>query len=951
MPAASDMKSENLAQLRALLSAVGLVILVLVAHSSNFLKPLQYLLEDLRFAISSRPASDTFVVVEIDSESLAHIGSWPWKRGVYAEMIDALTKRGASDIALDIDFSSPSDPEEDRKLAHALERAGGNVILPGFKQAASASGVSGAFTISNLPIASFAERSWTASVNVLADHEGKVRRIALEDDIGGRTMPALAVMLAGHASEKDTLAIDFGIDPSTIDRVSAVDLFLGKMPDQGIRGKKVIIGATALELRDYVLVPVHGFISGALFHALAAESLLQDRALSAPNNSLMRIFLGFAGFIAGWLLVRRNWWQTLSCVAAASLGIELVSYAIYRQQPLLIDTSALQCLLAGTGLLALLQEIDLNKIKLWLARTEAGNLRSVLSQVVRDNLDGIIIADENGLLEAASAEAAKILGLPPNALDVGKPVQPTLPAEMSNTLVAAMSQQRDKRSKIAAAECVFVRDGDVRTLEYSVTPSWVKRKKAAWSNKLIDRSVACITFRDITEHRRLEQEAFALAHFDRITSLPNRNALLGKIRQISRQDAGGASIAVMVLDIDRFRSINRTLGYDYGDMLLRAVAARLSSLTAEIKFTSHLGGDDFAVLIGDWTVRDELSEIVELLILALNQPYNLDMRQLHVTFSAGVFICPQSNLSPVEAIMMADNALLASKQAGGGTFTFHEEVTSATLAHRQSIEVDLWSALDREQFSVFYQPQVDMGTGEIGAAEALLRWDHPSRGAIAPTEFIPIAEVTGMILPLGRWALQRACVEAAQWSGTCKLAVNVSVLQISRGDLIRDVETALKDSGLPPHRLELEVTESVFMQDSSRVAETIRRLQNLGISFSIDDFGTGYSSLSCLTSLPFNKLKIDRSLVRAIDQSEKSRAIVTAIISLARRLNIDVIAEGVENAAQAKVLQLLGCSKAQGFLFGKPRSSDQFCLALAQPDAGPFRDQKNPLQLARAAST
>jgi EAL domain-containing protein (putative c-di-GMP-specific phosphodiesterase class I) len=316
-----------------------------------------------------------------------------------------------------------------------------------------------------------------------------------------------------------------------------------------------------------------------------------------------------------------------------------------------------------------------------------------------------------------------------------------------------------------------------------------------------------------------------------------------------------------------------------------------------------------------------------------------------------VFIFPPRDFSPVEALMMADNALLASKQSGGGKCTFHEELTSANLAYRQSIEVDLWSALEREQFSVFYQPQVNMATGEIGAAEALLRWDHPSRGSISPTEFIPLAEVTGMILPLGRWTLQRACNDAAQWSGDCKLAVNVSVLQISRGDLLRDVETALENSGLPPHRLELEVTESVFMQDSSRALETIRRLQDLGISFSIDDFGTGYSSLSCVTSLPFNKLKIDRSLVRAIDQSEKSRAVVTTIISLARRLNIDLIAEGIENPAQAKILQLLGCSKAQGYLFGRPLSSEQFSASLTRKVEEPSRDQKNTLQLARVSST
>ena len=746
---ANTLTAEGVARLRATLCAAALLVLVGISHAFGTLEPIRYVLEDLRFS-ASRPASDTILIVQIDSPSIAQMGAWPWPRSTHARLIDALTASGAQDIALDIDLSSPSDPTEDAELAKALARAGGNMILPGFKQAAHMNGA--AAIVESVPIKAFADHAWIASVNVRTDRHGKVREIATSDVLKAHTIPALAIMLAGDASSSRALRIDYGISPIGIDRVSAVDVLKKRVAPERIRDKKVIIGATAVELRDFVLVPRLGFISGPIFHAIAAESLLQNRSLRSPGAHSMIGLLFAIGIIGAGLLARKNWLSTIAAVGGASVAIEIACILLYHGLAYQIDTSALQCMLWGTGILALLAEIDLSGVKIWLARLDAGNLRSILAQVVKDNLDGIIVVDENGTIEASSATAANLLGVGP--LAPGQHIQNCLPLELSGAVVEALSHFRNgKAVKQRPTECLLSIAGSIRILEYMITPSKVSRRRSTFSRDLIERHVACLSFRDITEQRQLEQETFRLAHFDQLTGLPNRNSLESRLKEHLRNDASTKGVAVMLLDIDRFRSINKTLGHEYGDMLLRAVAARVSSLAANIKFAAHLGGDDFALLIGDGTTREEFAEIANLIVFALNQPYTIDRRQLHITFTAGVHICSQARMDPMDAVMLADNALLAAKQAGGGICAFHDEATAANLAKRQELELELWDALSNNQFTLVYQPQIMMTTGRVVGAEALLRWNHPVRGLISPAQFIPIAEVTGMILPLGRFAL------------------------------------------------------------------------------------------------------------------------------------------------------------------------------------------------------
>lgn len=919
---------EWLAIARGLLSAITVASFVLICQLGGWLKPLQFVLEDLRFSASPRAASDSLVIVQIDPASISYVGRWPWPRGVHAQVIDKLIALRAKDIAIDIDFSSPSTPSEDTKLAEALRRAGGNVILPAFKQATFASNGMNS-TVAKLPIGLFAEQSWIANVNVLSDADGKVREMTPSDTVDGQTIPALAVMLGGFSFNEKRFRIDYGIDPSTIDRVSVAELLQNKVAADRISNKKVIVGATAIELRDYVLVPVHGFISGPLFHAVATETLLQNRILHDPGLYLSLAFLAAAAVLGGALLARRKLLSAISVLLTAAAAVEATALFLYSRDALLIDTSGIQCLFVGFGLIALLQEIDLSKINLGLVMTEARNLRAVLAQVVTDNFDGIIIVDEAGLIEASSERAGEILNVPRRNLEVGRHIENCLPIEFRHALEEAIDQFRQGAWRgLPPAECLLTSANGVRVLEYVVTPSRLQRRVAAWRRHVVDRHVACLTFRDITEQRQLEQETFRLARYSELTGLPNRHSLYEKVNELLRK--GNDPLAIMVLDVDRFRTINTTLGHKYGDTLLQAVANRLTSLSGEVRMAAHLGADDFALILGGWTRSEELSEIANLIIFAMSQPYSIGMRQLHLSLSAGVFVFTERTESPLEAAMMADNALLAAKQSGGGTCKFHQEEITAKVAHRQAIEIDLWLALEKKQFEVLYQPQVDLFANRIIGAEALLRWNHPSRGQIPPSEFIPIAEVTGMIIPLGRWALQKACCDAAAWRPDCKVAVNLSVQQLLSGNLISDVEDALQISGLSREQLELEVTEGVFIHDTHQAIDAMQRLRHHGIKVSLDDFGTGYSSLSYLSSFPFNRLKIDKSFVSMLHESATARAIVTTIVTMAQRIKIGVIAEGIETAEQVRILRLLGCREGQGFYYGEPQAAERFALALLQ---------------------
>ena len=421
---------------------------------------------------------------------------------------------------------------------------------------------------------------------------------------------------------------------------------------------------------------------------------------------------------------------------------------------------------------------------------------------------------------------------------------------------------------------------------------------------------------DITERRKAEARIAYMAHHDGLTNLANRELYQDRLRQaLEQSEAGGKRVAVLCVDLDLFKNVNDSFGHPMGDRLLRLVADRLRAQVRGNNLAARLGGDEFAVILASDVSPNEASDFSAQLIKALSARYDIDGIEVVIGASIGIALSPGDGDTCEELMRNADMALYRAKSDGGGVHRFFEREMDRQAQKRRDMELDLRRAFANGEFELHYQPLVDIAADRISGFESLLRWQHPEKGMISPADFIPVAEDIGLIVALGEWVLREACAEAVKWPDDIKVAVNLSPVQFRSRNLVQVVVSALAHSGLSPKRLELEITESLFLAETEANLAILHQLRGLGVSISMDDFGTGYSSLSYLRSFPFDKIKIDRSFVKDLADRPDCVAIVRAISGLGRSLNITTTAEGVETMGQLDWLRAEGCNEVQGFLF------------------------------------
>lgn len=527
---------------------------------------------------------------------------------------------------------------------------------------------------------------------------------------------------------------------------------------------------------------------------------------------------------------------------------------------------------------------------------------------------------------------------------IGRTVEEVMPPEAAAVCRAAFREAQEKGLSTGKQYEIRVPRG-LLCFELSVS---CKQGESGAPNFI----VVC---RDITERKEAERRIMRLAFFDSLTGLPNRQSFLERVeREVRRAEQRDARFAVLFLDLDGFKAVNDTMGHSAGDAVLRQAAERLQRGIRDSDVLSHvgggsrgdfelarLGGDEFTALIMDIGGPDDALAVAQRALDLMRQPFDIDGREVRLASSIGIALYPEDGRDAGTLLKHSDTAMYHAKESGRANFQFYNASMTAAAISRMELERDLRLALERDEFTLVYQPQYDVMADAVHSVEALIRWKHPQRGVIEPSGFLALAEESGQVLEIGTWALRRACADAARWNrGSVRLrvAVNLSPRQLRDIALMDVVRSSLSESGLAPEMLELEVAEGALLQDTDRLLDTMRSLREAGVNIALDDFGTSYSSLSYLKRMPLETLKIDRSFIHGLPHDEENRIIVRAILSMASSLGVGVTAEGVETMAQATTLRDMSCDRLQGHLFSRPVPAEQVpaLAALRWPQAEPI---------------
>ena len=878
-----------------------------------------------------------------------------------------------------------------------------------------------------------------------------------------RSIPATFAAVLAHPATHPTgsFLVDFGIDPSTVPRIPFVDVLKGRFDPAVFAGRRIIVGATAVELGDQLAVPVYRVLPGVLIQALAYESLVQQRGMQRVTAVPVLLVAMMLALLLGPLLSARSWQSGLAGVGIVWATGLTVSCILQAGLAVVLDVTPWLLVTAFSYAYGIVREVDRTAIRAFLSTMAAMHRRTAVRNLIENSLDGIITANYMAKIESINPAAERLLGHKTDDI-AGLDVDILIPSIGRGR--AALEGIREAMAVGAAETKVQAKDGTVfpvdllvTQVELSISKHKLERRETARSayiftirdiserkrteealreserryrqmfqknraikllvdpssGAVVDANQAAVDFygydmttlkimniadinglsqagmekemaavlseeqtysvsrhrlssgdlrdveihsgpieidgrtivfsimHDITERRKAEDRIRHMASHDTLTNLPNRAQFMDRLEIAlaqSRRDAKPG--AIHFLDLDQFKPVNDVMGHDAGDRLLQAVARRIERCIRETDAAARFGGDEFAVLQPGLRSPDDATTLAIKLNAALSRPFITRGQEIHTSASIGVTVFPDDARDPARLMSNADMAMYQAKKDGGNTFRFFVSDMNSEAQTRVTMERGLRRAIEREELSLHFQPQVCLESGRIGSVEALLRWRHPELGFIAPSTFIPVAESSGLILSIGEWVLRTACKEAVVLQRPDRspigVSVNLSPVQFRDPNLLSTLEDALDSSGLDPTLLELEVTENAVMRQTGRTSEMLRAFEDMGIGLAIDDFGIGYSSLSYLREFPFKKIKIDRSFVRDLGTHSGSDAITRGIIHMGQSLDMKVVAEGVENRSQLSYLREQQCDEGQGYLFSRP---------MAMEHVGPLIDERAPFSL------
>lgn len=902
------------ASIRSSLPGAIIVVLALVAGAAGLLAPAERLLDDVRTRVLSGTAASDVVIVAIDAQSLKTLNRWPWSRDVHAELLRRLQATQPRAVFFDIDFSvSSGDPAADAALAAALARPRDfPVVLPAFWQNVSAGRqVSRVLTE---PLPALAAEARTGLVNIFPGADGLVRTAVHHDRFGSREYRSVGAVLADRRGLQSGAAypIDFRIAPDSFEYVSYSDVLNGEVADGAFQGRTVMIGATAVELGDNIGVPVYRSIPGVTLQATIYQTLVDGLPTALPwPTALAAVLL----LVLVWTRIRQRSWRTqLGFAAAAALIVANVSLYLHGAHDLLLPTAmplltVLLCLFTGIVLSA-----DRETLAALLASMRLKRQEALISGVFSASIDGILVVDGDGRIRDSNSAAARLFGVKQSAL-VGRAIRSFVPGlKLRRDADGALRAERlELRATTPDGPC---------PVEISLSPAADD-----------PRGLVTAIVRDVRERHRQQAVLRHQATHDPLTRLPNRT-LLNHL--LERLPESGGRAALFMLDLDGFKSVNDTLGHGTGDAVLRTLGKRLrQSLPADVK-VFRIGGDEFAVLVSRYAGRSELERLARQIVDRVRAPVEAGGTQLELGGSIGIALYPNHAKTGALLLQCADVAMYTAK-SGRSKVEFYDADSDHNTLRNLKMTSALRAALEDERLTLVYQPKLRLTDKVCCGVEALARWDDPELGLVSPAEFVPLAEGSELINTLTRFTLEQAIRDHARWCARgidVTLAVNLSARHLTDGAFIQEVLRAVDRHGLNPASLELEITETALMDDPEQARGVLSKLTQRGVRLAMDDFGTGFSSLAYLKHLNLHTLKIDRCFVQDLQRNPNDRKIVESTLSMAHSLDLEVVAEGIEEDAQAAVLAELGCDLGQGFLFARPMPADDFVSWFRDRPAG-----------------
>lgn len=895
-----------------------------LAATAEFGQRLEYEFSDTGAELLRKEVDSDVVIVGIDAKSVAALHEWPWPRARHAALIDRIAPAVPARLFIDIDFSSSSNRVDDGRLEEALASwPGSPVVLPAFSQYASAAGDDLVLT---RPLPQLLPHVALASVVLQPGADGLVRRVPM--DLAGRVeaVPSLAALLTPTDEAREDVPLDFTIDPASFRFVSYIDVLENRIPAEVFADKTVFVGATAIELGDMIPVPIYRSLPGVVVQALALETARRGGHHALSPLVYWSLVIAWT-LLLSFFLCRQSWRRNLVFLVASLLFAATASLVMYSALKTLFPVVPLAVAAITAYLLATLRSLESQTLKALVYAVVLRKRDALLKSIVLSSTDSIICIDDSGTIKTANP-AAELLFRSGTEKLPGKSIFELVPSLLETSAgddATQFSELVDSIRECAARS----RDGEEFPVELSFSRVRLK-----------DERLYTAIIRDISERKAQQRQLQFQATHDPLTTLPNRPALAAHLDSLLASFDGTGRVALMMIDLDRFKEVNDTLGHNVGDYVLYEVARRLERVVVDRGFIARIGGDEFALVVNNCGERQRLSLLSAQLVDCLRKPIETCGVAIDVGLSIGIATYPDDANDAESLFKNSDVAMYVAKRSATG-FEYYDSANDRHSIRKLTIATRLRQAIADCQLELHYQPKVDLASGRVDSAEALLRWNDEMLGVVAPDEFIALAESTDLIQPLSNWTLTEAFRRSAEWRDggvDVRVAVNVSARLLQDASFPRRLGVMMKEAKVAPDRVELEITESAMMVDPNRAMRVIDGLHELGVLISIDDYGTGYSSLAYLRDLPVHALKLDKSFVSNMRERDGDRVIVESTVQMAHAMNLKIVAEGVETADDAEMLREMGYDYAQGYWYSKALAADAFAAWVRKFNSASLHD-------------